>query len=274
MNWQVSYGGSGSDNSIAIIEGVNSSYLCANQSDSFDFDVDENFGETDIWMLELCESFLTRDVVNLCKGDSILWEGSYYKESGLYEEIFKSKCDLDSIKHLILDVRTKPVLGQIVGPDLVTEFSNTSYGVEEGQEWDYYWTVENGQFKDSVFDSFVTINWLIPGPGMITAHIIENDLCSSDTSFLEVYVSGVGVEEEVNNDFSIYPNPSNNGCFKITANDISNLKLYNLSFEQIDIQSDKSQNTHTIDISNYPKGIYFLLIESGKENYFKKIIYN
>ena len=70
-----------------------------------------------------------------------------------------------------------------------------------------------------------------------------------------------------NNQFTLYPNPSNNSTFNI---DFSNINTDHLSIDIFDIQGKKivSENNLTnktsIDISGFNKGVYFIrLIENG-----------
>lgn len=72
--------------------------------------------------------------------------------------------------------------------------------------------------------------------------------------------------------FSIYPNPSN-GKFVLRAynSNIENIQIYNLTGEIIFASSDMKQSLKEIDLSAYPKGIYFVKIFNGNTVQTKKI---
>ncbi len=60
-----------------------------------------------------------------------------------------------------------------------------------------------------------------------------------------------------NNDISIYPNPSN-GIFYIKGKNIKSIEIENLSGQKIIAVTNNNNNT--INISNQPKGIYFVKV--------------
>ncbi len=84
--------------------------------------------------------------------------------------------------------------------------------------------------------------------------------------------NATGMEDFSKRDFSIYPNPSS-GKFSIEIGnncEIINLEVYNLIGEKILQQ----QNSNQIDLSNSPKGIYFvnLLTDKGEKSCIKKMV--
>lgn len=85
------------------------------------------------------------------------------------------------------------------------------------------------------------------------------------------------IEHKLQPAISFYPNPSE-GKFQI---DLSNLQFTKHS--EIEIYNEYGEKTHTIynlthqtsdeiDLSNFPKGIYFIKIYDGTENYTGKIV--
>ncbi len=273
INWQKTFGGSGVESCTKIVYSENANYLSSNNTDSFDFDIDESIGKTDAWMLDLCETFAPRDNISICKGDSILWENNYYGESGVYTESFQSKCGLDSIRKLVLEVIEVPGLNSISGPNLVTEFTAEVYFVDDYEGLQYYWEVENGNFKDSIFLSHNQVIWHGPGNGLLSVYAIKKQQCSTDTVFLDVYVSGVGVGENPDKSVSVYPNPSKSGLFYINSDKKFDYELISQFGVKLSEGHYSPGSQLTIDISPYPKSIYYLGISMENKVVFKKLIH-
>ncbi|NOY49936.1 MAG: T9SS type A sorting domain-containing protein [Chlorobi bacterium] len=273
INWQKTFGGSGVESCTKIVYSENANYLSSNNTDSFDFDIDESIGKTDAWMLDLCETFAPRDNISICEGDSILWENNYYGESGVYTESFQSKCGLDSIRKLVLEVIEVPGLNSISGPSLVTEFTAEVYFVDDYEGLQYFWEVENGTFKDSVFLSHNQVVWHGSGNGLLSAYAIKKQQCSTDTVFLDVYVSGVGVGENPDKLVSVYPNPSKSGLFYINSDKKFDYELISQFGVKLSEGYYSPGSQLTIDISRYPKSIYYLGISMENKVVFKKLIH-
>jgi len=78
-------------------------------------------------------------------------------------------------------------------------------------------------------------------------------------------------------DISIYPNPSN-GNFQLQINTSQfakklDLGIYTVQGKRVYSKADMQQQTSSnIEISDLPKGIYFLRLFDGKDNYYRKIV--
>jgi len=70
----------------------------------------------------------------------------------------------------------------------------------------------------------------------------------------------VGISE-FGNTISIYPNPVNNGSVNITAANFAKVEVYS-SIGQLIV----SQNTTTVDVSNYQAGVYFFKVFDTNNN--------
>lgn len=80
------------------------------------------------------------------------------------------------------------------------------------------------------------------------------------------------IESPISEATSIYPNP-NTGTFTIETNDTStkNIQIYNNLGQLIQEKPFNEADTQ-IDLSNIPKGIYFLSIQTDQQTFTKKII--
>jgi hypothetical protein len=72
--------------------------------------------------------------------------------------------------------------------------------------------------------------------------------------------------QEIAKLYSVYPVPAHNSVL-VDGFDIKEIQILNLSGKYL-----FSTKERTIDISNLPKGIYLVLVNTGKGNVFKKII--
>jgi len=89
------------------------------------------------------------------------------------------------------------------------------------------------------------------------------------------YIGGVD-ELKILENLYIYPNP-NNGIFTINSTNNSettnSIEIYNTLGNKI-YQSVFETNTKSINISNYPQGIYIVKVYSGNNVFVEKVIYN
>jgi endonuclease I len=77
------------------------------------------------------------------------------------------------------------------------------------------------------------------------------------------------------NAVSVYPNPSNNGTINIASDTyLDEINLININGQILQqIKNPQSQN-NTYNVSNLPKGFYFLKLTSNNETVTKKILVN
>ncbi len=95
-----------------------------------------------------------------------------------------------------------------------------------------------------------------------------------DGTYTYSKIQAVKFEESENNDIYIYPNPVIGEILNIeTKNENSTINLYNCIGEKMKITITNSLNKHIIDVSELPKGIYFVeTIVSGNSIYNKVLI--
>lgn len=138
----------------------------------------------------------------------------------------------------------------------VVTFTNTSTNATTYQ-W-YFGDATTGAAQNPVHT--------YPGPGNYTVMLIASNSCDADTIFITISIS-VGIESAVvANDISIYPNPSP-GKFSVAypaaQNGIVEIKIYNISGELVSTIKSSSVISE-IDLTDYPNGAYFLLVESAE----------
>jgi hypothetical protein len=85
-------------------------------------------------------------------------------------------------------------------------------------------------------------------------------------------ISTKNVEEELKNNFTIYPNPSTGIFYLSTNNIISNYKVINQIGKTI-LENKTSNNNFKVSLQKYPSGVYFIQLQfENGEIEMKKII--
>ena len=117
---------------------------------------------------------------------------------------------------------------------------------------------------------YVKVTWTATGE----TETINN--ISSNQSIIIKEGSGILSNDTVlkaTTSFGVYPNPSNNGIFKITTSnqEIISLQVFDLSGRLIIKKSDISNNDE-INLSQYQKGIYMARLSSKTKNEVLKLI--
>ena len=118
---------------------------------------------------------------------------------------------------------------------------------------------------------FIKVTWTATG----TTETINN----VDVNQAIIIKEGSGIlsntDIQTDNFFSMYPNPSNNGIFKlsISDNETVSLQIFDLSGRLV-TKKDDLRNNDEIDVSHYHKGIYIAKISSGRNISSIKLLVN
>ncbi|MDG1475768.1 MAG: S8 family peptidase [Vicingaceae bacterium] len=89
-----------------------------------------------------------------------------------------------------------------------------------------------------------------------------------------VALTTVGVEENVNNSFSIYPNPSKgNLLVKMFNNQFQSLRVINLLGEVlVDRNIERNENEIELKLDGFAEGVYYVQLNSAEGKYLQKLI--
>ena len=118
---------------------------------------------------------------------------------------------------------------------------------------------------------FIKVTWTATG----TTETINN----VDVNQAIIIKEGSGIlsntDIQTDNFFSMYPNPSNNGIFKLSISDKErvSLQIFDLSGRLV-TKKDDLRNNDEIDVSHYHKGIYIAKISSGRNISSIKLLVN
>ncbi len=113
-------------------------------------------------------------------------------------------------------------------------------------------------------------------PESLVQLVIEGRNNASAESFWfdnVVFHGAMGIQDQGNDPFSLYPNPANNGFVNIASPNIGMKKIS--VFDVLgNVVISANINGERLDISNLPSGIYFVKVEQGKNSATKKLIVN
>ena len=118
---------------------------------------------------------------------------------------------------------------------------------------------------------YIKVTWTATG-------IIET-ITNIDINQAIIIKEGSGIlsntDIQTDNLFSMYPNPSNNGIFKLSISDNErvSLQIFDLSGRLV-TKKDDLRNNDEIDVSHYHKGIYVAKISSGSNISSIKLLVN
>lgn len=105
-----------------------------------------------------------------------------------------------------------------------------------------------------------TYEWFSNGIGVPVFSVTQQGNTISNAKYIDANTSNIKLNKN-NFDLAIFPNPSNSIINISTSNEKANMKLIDLSGKVIYNGSYKSQ----IDISEYPKGQYFIVLSYNNE---------
>ncbi len=118
---------------------------------------------------------------------------------------------------------------------------------------------------------------IIVGSNIYSANGIYKDTLISVNGCDSIVTTNLSVLTGISENTSlkeiiIYPNPTT-GKIVINSNNINSIELYNYLGEKVYTTSNfKQQTSNEIDLSNSPKGIYFVKMYDGEKFYTEKII--
>ena len=118
---------------------------------------------------------------------------------------------------------------------------------------------------------YIKVTWTATG--------ITETISNIDVNQAIIIKEGSGIlsntDIQTDNLFSMYPNPSNNGIFKLSISDKErvSLQIFDLSGRLV-TKKDDLRNNDEIDVSHYHKGIYIAKISSGRNISSIKLLVN
>ena len=200
----------------------------------------------------------------ICNGDSIIWQGDYYDTEGTYFDNYLSFTGRDSIYELNLTVNPTPASFILTGQNTVAEYQIVIYSVPSNAEVVYSWLAENGNVLSYPSDNSAEVQWGSAGEGTITG-IAENQYgCKSDTSKLIVTIGSTDINDILNSNLNVYPNPATDRIF-INPGDYTKMNGYQLKIMNqlgsVVFETNVEDQLYEISVNTWTgKGLYFVQI--------------
>lgn len=257
LKWHKTFGGSFNDNAVSVVERSSNSFYVVGTSWSNDRDVTGNYGDGDVWLIEIDSN------------GNLIWEQNFGADSiELAYDMF-----MDSDGGLLIAARSVSTANNDISdtnqgfPDWWIFKTNTTGTVlwEEsfgGSDWEDPASIIQDQDggvviagRSESFDGDLPLNngqadvWIMKLQQPTTTSIITNG----------------------NDDFEIYPNPSS-GIIRINSNEpIENLLIFNIQGEAILSNKVNHKKSLTLSLCDVPNGVYFIKLNNHS---IKKLILN
>ena len=123
--------------------------------------------------------------------------------------------------------------------------------------------------SSGLLSNFQDLN--ITQSGVYYCIVYDYNNCHSDT--MQYIVQEVGIDE-IDNQISVYPNPTNDKLFVETSQITDNINclMTDVLGQRVRMSSGLIETTYIIDCSDYAKGVYLLSVFINDDTYFRKII--
>ena len=169
-------------------------------------------------------------------------------------------------------IHQDPVIGEVQGQtSSVQAWTSYVYSIQQASGSDYEWTVEGGDILSNV-NNVVEVLWRAGPAGSIYVTQKDQNGCY-DESELEIPILFVGVETIDNNEFRVYPNPTD-GSINISvqqADGTQKLTILDVSGRLV-LASNLEQQETQLDLSHLNKGIYFIEVSSSTNSQTQKLV--
>lgn len=161
----------------------------------------------------------------------------------------------------------------ITGLKVVSEADVSIYSVNQTPGSIFSWIAEGGNIIAGLSGNSITVQWGETGEGTISVCETDKYNCSGDTVTLEVQIEALsGINSKTTPEFVIYPNPGNgNFTIETGGSDFYEFEITSLNGKSI-LNGNIDSPTQRVDLSSFPKGVYFISLKSVEYITTKKLI--
>ncbi len=149
----------------------------------------------------------------------------------------------------------------IEGEDLVCDWSEENYLVEDNSGSSYFWEVSGGSISDGQGTSTVTIAWEGEGTGSLVVTETTSDSCVGSSEVFDVNIdncTGIG-QKSVDQWLKVFPNPVAGDAFTVinSSGQPVVIKLFRLDGRLI-LEEKLGSEKAVVGLNGVPAGIYIL----------------
>ncbi len=153
---------------------------------------------------------------------------------------------------------------EITGSDMVCKEEEADYSTADNAGNTYEWTVAGGTISAGEGTHQITVLWGAPGNGTVDLIESTEGSCVGSAETFEVTIDDcIGIDEDIEENLSIYPNPATDVINIQSENVIKSIKLMDLTGREIVNESNYSK-TYQLSAPNLKPGVYLLVIEMEK----------
>lgn len=182
----------------------------------------------------------------------------------------------DELKIRTITKNMIDLLSTTPAPTVFTTPIPSSFVIKPNQRNVSYSICPSGTLLISPDGIYVNNGFKVDNKNDIYVKIENCTSCNSSAKNSGIDSNKLNIENKVF-DFELIPNPTN-GIFKVVFPnekiELNTIKIYNFSGEKIIEKTIENKNEQIIDLSNYPKGVYFIEVKDNDNSLTKKIIKN
>lgn len=188
-------------------------------------------------------------------------KGVVYDSSGTYLDTLQNRFSCDSVIETVLTVQYVDVSVTTSSTTLKANRNNATYR----------WLDCNNNYKLVLGGTGQTFT--PPNPNGSYAVSVNYAGCTDTSDCFSL--DGVGLFENSKSSIYVYPNPSN-GKITVTHSNIGNGKIlvFTVAGQMMQSAEDLGNGETMLDLSDQPKGVYFLKLVADGESFVKRVVLN
>ncbi len=161
---------------------------------------------------------------------------------------------------------------EITGLDMVCKEEETDYSTEENAGNTYEWTISGGEISMGEGTHQITVLWGAPGTGTVDLTETVDGTCVGTAETFNVTIDDcIGINENSEENLSIYPNPATDFINIQSANMIKSIKILDLTGKEV-VREINMSKTYKLNTSELTSGIYLLSIEMEETTINKRVV--
>jgi hypothetical protein len=148
-----------------------------------------------------------------------------------------------------------------LGADMIIDEDQTVIlGTQQGHP-EYIWST--GETTDFIVINAADLNL---GVNIISVTVTSSNDCAVEDEISITVIEGAGIESDIANSYSVYPNPTN-GIIEIKGNNFVSVNIFDYTGKEV-----LTSKENRLDLSDFAKGIYIVKINTNTNTYSSKLI--